>query len=119
MIDRSVPRDDDARLVYSTGEGSLGQAKPARRPTPAAPREPAPGVRIRLERRGSGRLVTLVTGIPGPAGALAALARSLKTACGAGGTVKDQTIELQGDHRDAVEAALRASGHKPRRAGGP
>jgi len=118
MIDRSVPPDDNARLVYSTGQGSAGQVKPERRRTPTAPREPEPGVRIRLERRGSGRLVTLVTGIPGPAGTLSALARSLKTACGAGGTVKDRTIELQGDHRDAVEAALHGCGYKPRRAGG-
>ena len=39
-------------------------------------------------------------------------------ACGAGGTVKGGVIELQGDHREAVEAFLAARGLKSKRAGG-
>jgi translation initiation factor 1 len=75
-------------------------------------------VRIRLERRASGRVATVVSGLPGPQKALAELARSLKAACGAGGTVKGGVLELQGDQRDAVEAALRAQGVPSKRAGG-
>lgn len=85
----------------------------------AGPRTPLrEGVRIRLDRRASGRLATVVTGLPGPKAALAELARSLKSACGAGGSFKNGVLELQGDHRDAVEAALRARGLSPKRAGG-
>jgi translation initiation factor 1 len=77
-----------------------------------------PGVRIHLDRRASGRVVTVVTGVPGPKRALTELARALRAACGAGGTVGKDSFELQGDHRDAVEAALRARGLSPKRAGG-
>lgn len=37
---------------------------------------------------------------------------------GCGGTIKDGTIELQGDRRDALEAELSAEGYKIKRIGG-
>jgi translation initiation factor 1 len=108
-----VTRRDQTRLVYSTGglpaQAAAGDPEPARG---------SGGIRIRLDRRASNRVVTVVTGLPGPADALAALARSLKASCGTGGTLKDGVLELQGDHRDAVEAALAAAGLKSKRAGG-
>jgi translation initiation factor 1 len=63
-------------------------------------------------------VVTLVSGLPGGPGEMAAFARALKAACGAGGTLKDGVLELQGDHRDKVEATLRARGLRSKRAGG-
>jgi translation initiation factor 1 len=63
-------------------------------------------------------LATVVTGLGGPKAALAELVRSLKTGCGAGGAFKQGVFELQGDHRAAVEVALRARGLSPKRAGG-
>jgi translation initiation factor 1 len=111
--------DPNSRLVYSTGGG-----KPEDEPRekPPAPRKGAPpsgpGIRIRLERRASDRVVTAVTGLPGSEQEKVALARALKSACGTGGTVKGGVLELQGDHRDAVEAALLARGLKSKRAGG-
>lgn len=82
------------------------------------PRDPAPAIRLRLDRRASGRVVTVVSGMPGTEAELAVLARELKTACGAGGTVKDGTLELQGDHRQRVEATLSRAGLRFKRAGG-
>jgi len=108
----SVSRREESRLVYSTG----GEGEPAR-PTPVA-RTDSGQIRIRLDRRASNRVVTVVTGLPGPAAAIAALARSLKLACGTGGTLKDGALELQGDHRDKVEAVLGAAGLKSKRSGG-
>ncbi len=105
MADRNV------RLAYSTsGE------KPAPAPAPQPLRNGA--VRIRLDRLASDRLMTVVSGLPGRPAEIAALAKSLKAACGAGGTVKDGSLELQGDHREKVEAALLALGVKSRRSGG-
>lgn len=78
----------------------------------------SPGIRLRLERRASGRVVTVVSGLPGTPAEVAALAKTLKSACGAGGTVKDGQLELQGDHRDRIESALAARGLKSKRSGG-
>jgi translation initiation factor 1 len=111
-----VARQREAKLVYSTG----GVPQPASRESAAGP--PAAqrrgGVRLRLERRASGRVATLVSGLPGTAAEIAALARELKAACGAGGAFKDGVLELQGDHRKRVQAALAARGLGSERAGG-
>jgi translation initiation factor 1 len=46
------------------------------------------------------------------------LARQLQKACGAGGTVKNGQIEIQGDHREAVAQILSKAGFRPVLAGG-
>jgi translation initiation factor 1 len=120
-LEGPVAEDKNARLVYSTGGDVEAPAK--RRPPAAGARPPArggssPGIRLRLERRASDRVVTSISGLPGSSAEVTALARALKSACGAGGTVKDGVVELQGDHRDAVEAFLLARGLKSKRAGG-
>lgn len=59
------------------------------------PRSPA--AKIRLEKR-AGKAVTVVSGLHTyGAERLDAIARELKRALGAGGTVKNGTIEIQGD----------------------
>jgi len=108
-------RDDENRLVYSTEAPSR---RPPRRETPKAAPPPAGGVRIRLDRRASGRVVTVVTGLPGSDEQLAELGRALRSACGTGGTVKERILELQGDHRDRVEQALAERGLRSKRSGG-
>jgi translation initiation factor 1 len=50
--------------------------------------------------------------------ALEELATRLKKACGAGGAVKDGTIEIQGDHRDRLVAELSKLGYDAKRSGG-
>lgn len=111
-----MPRAPDSRLVYSTG-GTV-DARPSMRPAPGAQPSAKGGIRIRLDRRASDRVVTVVTGLPGSPAETAALAKELKAACGAGGTVKDGVLELQGDHRPRVEAVLDARGLRWKRSGG-
>jgi translation initiation factor 1 len=52
------------------------------------------------------------------AAALEAMAKSLKAACGSGGTVKDGAMEVQGDHGEKIAALLTKQGLKIKRAGG-
>ena len=40
------------------------------------------------------------------------MAKKLKNKCAAGGTAKDGKIELQGDHKKKVQAALESMGFK-------
>ena len=95
-------RKENSELVYSSEAGRVrpqgGRAAP-----PGPPRD---GI-VRVGRSSSGRrgkTVTIVTGLP--PGELAATARELKRLCGSGGAVKDGTIEIQGDHRERIVAAL-------------
>jgi translation initiation factor 1 len=46
------------------------------------------------------------------------LAKKLKQVCGTGGTVKDDVIEIQGEHRQRIADALMKMGYKVKIAGG-
>ena len=112
-------------LVYSTEHGrtcpDCRQALADCRCKTAAKAAPAGDGIARVTRETGGRngkTVTVVRGLPLDAVALAALGRTLKAACGSGGTAKDGVIEIQGDHRDTVVAKLEQSGWKVKRAGG-
>jgi translation initiation factor 1 len=106
-----MAQERTTRLAYSTGGEKEAEPAPV-----DAPSAKSPGIRLRLERRASSRVVTVVSGLP--AGEIKALARQLRAACGAGGTLREGVLELQGDHRDRVEEALRARGLRSKRAGG-
>ncbi|MDB5952382.1 MAG: translation initiation factor Sui1 [Massilia sp.] len=112
-------------LVYST---EVGRTCPACRLAlaqcacgSASKAAPAGDGVVRVSRQSKGRggkTVTVVNGLALDAPALAALGKQLRTACGAGGTVKDGTIEVQGDHCDLVMEVLKKHGHSPKRVGG-
>ena len=117
-------RQRQGGLVYSTEGGrmcpscrrALAQCVCRAAPPPAS----GDGI-VRVSRQTKGRggkAVTLVCGVPLPADALAALGKQLRSACGAGGTVKDGTIEVQGEHVERVMALLQALGHTVKRSGG-
>ncbi len=74
-------------------------------------------VRVRREVR-NGKTMTVVFGVPVKKAELEALGKKLKAKCGAGGTVKDGVIEVQGDHRDVVVAEMRRLGFEVKLAGG-
>lgn len=87
-------------------------------PPPDEPTRIPPGeqtARLRVEKRPKGKVVTVVAGLDPQGNDLAALASTLKARCGAGGTVKDGIIELQGDKLAAAEAVLKAIGYRTRR----
>ena len=76
-------------------------------------------VRLMRETKGrKGKGVTLINGVPLNDEGLKKLAKSLKQKCGSGGSLKSGVIEIQGDHRDALEKELTRLGYKVKRAGG-
>jgi len=60
----------------------------------------------------------VIHGLPLAAAELEALATRLKKLCGAGGAVKEGSIEIQGEHRDRLVMELVRLGYDARRAGG-
>ena len=71
---------------------------------------------VRIDRRQrAGKQVTLVEGFVGTSDDLSALAKTLKTKCGVGGTAKDGEITIQGDLRDKVVALLTSMGYNAKR----
>ncbi|MFQ3229045.1 translation initiation factor Sui1 [Reinekea sp.] len=76
-------------------------------------------VRLRRETKGrKGKGVTLIEGVLLAPSDLKALAKTLKTRCGTGGTVKEGVIEIQGDFRDLLLEELKKLGYTVKKAGG-
>lgn len=104
----------DTRLVYSTDSGRVRNAD-----QPAATPAGDGVVRIRREtKRRKGKGVTTISGLPLKAAELKTLASRLKQLCGTGGALKDSVIEIQGDHRDKLQAELQRQGYTVKLAGG-
>lgn len=101
-------------LVYSTDIGRIKQeeAKPER--------SKGDGI-VRIQRQTKGRKgkgVCIISGLDLDDAPLKLLAAELKKVCGCGGSVKDGTIEIQGDARDKIKAHLEKKGHTVKLAGG-
>jgi translation initiation factor 1 len=111
-------------LVYSTDGGTMCPA--CRQPKAQcvckqAKAAPAGDGIVRVSRETAGRggkAVTVVRGLALDAAVLTQLAKQLKAVCGAGGTVKDGVIEVQGDHCERIIEALKKQGRVVKRAGG-
>jgi translation initiation factor 1 len=74
-------------------------------------------VKMRREkRRGKALIVVFETRMTKTT--LQAFLKEIRKSCGAGGTVKKDTLEIQGDHRDKIQAIFEAQGIKVVRAGG-
>jgi translation initiation factor 1 len=112
-------------LVYSTEGGrmcpvcrrALALCACKARSTPGSSADGI--VRVSRESKGrGGKTVTLVRGLALDAAVLDALGKRLRSACGAGGTVKEGVLEVQGDHADRVGELLQAEGFVVKRPGG-
>jgi translation initiation factor 1 len=87
---------------------------PARRLTPGQQE-----AHIRREKKGrGGKTVTVVYNLHLAPDELKVLGRHLRQVCGTGGTAKEGTIEIQGDHREKVAEALQIIGYKVKFTGG-
>ena len=105
---------DDLDIVFSTGKGRI------------KPEKSKPGsskgdgiVRVGRETKGrKGKGMTVISGVPLHPEGLRQLAKTLKQKCGTGGTIKGQTIEIQGDHRDFLVSELQSMGYTVKKSGG-
>ncbi|WP_227367453.1 translation initiation factor Sui1 [Halomonas sp. M20] len=76
-------------------------------------------VRIRRETSGrKGKGVTTISGVPLVQAELKTLTKELKKRCGTGGALKEDIIEIQGDHRQTLKEALETRGYTVKLAGG-
>jgi translation initiation factor 1 len=109
---------DNGRLVYSTDRGRVcpGCGWPIGDCMCSSGRADAPVpsrivAKLRIEKKGRcGKNVTVVYDLPRNATFLKDLCQELKRACGTGGAVVDDTVEVQGDLRDRVRKILQRRG---------
>lgn len=113
-----VPTNENEKssndLVYATGKGRI-------KPTKANQQVTASDgfAKVRRETKGrKGKGVVTITGLGLDEKALKELAKKLKKTCGTGGTVIDETIEIQGDKREVIKTLLEKEGFKVKFIGG-
>ncbi len=124
---------DNSRPVYSTETGRIcpecgrpvSQCPCKRNRNRRADKQPPAGhprdgvIRVQRETKGrKGKTVTVVYGVPLESKALQEFAQKLKRCCGAGGTIKEGVVEIQGDHRQAVLDEIRKQGYTAKITGG-
>lgn len=120
----TIRKERNSGLVYSTGHGRMCPAcdKPVAKCSCQQKRAIPLGdgiVRIgRVSKGRKGKGVTVIAGVPLDQGGLLQLAKELKQKCGAGGTVKGNLIEIQGDHRQMLLDDLRKKGYTVKISGG-
>jgi len=101
-----------------TFRGVVVKSDPAKRLRPPPASGPA---RVRVGRETSGRAgkgVSVISGLPLSEAELHQLATRLKKLCGAGGAVREGSIEIQGDHRERLVQELIRLGYDAKRSGG-
>ncbi len=76
-------------------------------------------VRVHKTRGGKGgKTVTVINGLELDEAQFKSLLKNLKARCGAGGTFKGKSLELQGDHVEALLVLLQEDGYRPKKSGG-
>ena len=85
-------------------------------PTIAKPQNLTPPekqtVRLAIEKRKKGKVVTVIRGLTATGNDLPALLGRLKDRCGAGGMLTGETLEIQGDHVDRLRTLLAEIGYR-------
>ena len=104
--------------VWSSDGGDLRKQGQKSSPMKSLPPQQQTAYLHRESKGRRGKAVTLVKNLTISPADMKALAKKLKAVCGSGGTVKDSIIEIQGEHREKIAAALEKMGYKVKIAGG-
>jgi translation initiation factor 1 len=105
------------RIAYQEF-GNVNNSEALVRATPELPPQQQQ-LRVQASRKGrKGKTVTEITGFQCKPETLAKLLKQLKTQCGTGGTVKENALELQGEHKQKLVEILTQLGYKVKISGG-
>lgn len=112
----SKPSDPNRFIYQEFGNASSDDA--LKRATAELPPNQQ-NLRVQATRSGrKGKTVTVITGFQCGEETLSKLLKQLKAQCGSGGTIKDNSLEIQGDHKEKILKILLESGYKAKISGG-
>jgi translation initiation factor 1 len=106
------------RTVWSSNQGDLRKQEGRTRVAKSLPPHEQTVYLHRDSKGRGGKAVTLIRKLVLSEDDMKELAKRLKQLCGSGGTVKDDVIEIQGEHREKIADELKKMGYKVKIAGG-
>lgn len=75
-------------------------------------------IRLHLERKRGGKILTKINGFSESLNSLNIICKELKKICGAGGTVKNNEILIQGNKREIIKKILTDKNYNVKLSGG-
>ncbi|MDY6784790.1 MAG: translation initiation factor [Cyanobacteriota bacterium] len=106
------------RIVYQEFGNPVKNSQALARATPELPPQQQQ-LRVQASRKGrKGKTVTEITGFQCKPETLVKLLKQLKKECGTGGTVKENALEVQGEHKQKLVDILTKLGYKAKMSGG-
>lgn len=114
---RNTSNPAEKRIVYREF-GEPDNSAAMERAVPELPPQQQ-NLKVQRSRKGrKGKTVTVISGFQLKPETLDDLLKKLKTQCGAGGTVKENELEIQGDHTQKLVQILTQLGYKAKISGG-
>ena len=105
----------NSKLIYSTDQGvslkNETEISPILDPSQQQ-------IRLHLDRKGGGKVVSVVRGLQETIDVLMVIAKELKSGCGVGGSVKNGEILIQGNKREKIQQLLIKKGYSVKLSGG-
>ena len=112
-------QNNNSKLVYSTDSPLPRKGKKPKKNTGPALPFAEQKVIIKHDRKARrGESVTVIEGIQMQQKEMKSLLKQLKAMLGTGGAIKDDSIEIQGEHCDKIKTELEKMGFRPKRSGG-
>jgi len=104
----------NSRIVYSTGDATVLQDDHKQKDIRPSDQK----VRLHLDRKGGGKIVTVIKGLVQDDDSMVDLTRELKKRCGTGGSYKNNEILIQGNKRETIQTILLDKGYDAKLSGG-
>jgi len=105
----------NSKLIYSTDQGISLKNETEMMPIIDPSKQQ---VRLHLDRKGGGKVVSVVRGLQETIDVLMVIAKELKRGCGVGGSVKNGEILIQGNKREKIQKLLIKKGYSVKLSGG-
>ena len=105
-------------IVYSTDQEFKEETIEENKNADNYPEPQNQNIRLYLQRLPGNRITTIVKGFKGSERMYQELSKYLKKTCGVGGSIKEENILVQGNHRDKIMKLLIERGFKVKVSGG-
>lgn len=109
---------DNNRTVWSSEQGDLRKQESKSGKVSSLPPQQQTVYLHRDSKGRGGSSVTLLKNLILSEEDMKQLAKRLKQICSSGGTIKENIIEIQGEHREKIREELKKMGYKVKIAGG-